>query len=183
MKLQRKQENLSIRSTVSKLSNFELETRISGKEFNLDNNNYNIESLYFAFSDDGCTFAIRRDGRITSVKAGHGKWTVSNTASASLLVPPRNMSAKSIDANYTVNQPPVKAGASYAWTDKSTLEITARFVEESLGEQTVVCRFTETERETRISIDPNVVASRAGGPRGGFAPASQQLRGVMVEIR
>ena len=84
--LKRKQEQLSIKSSVSKLSDSELETRINGKEFNLDNNNYNIESLYFAFSNEGLTFAIKRDNIISTVKAGPGQWRMSNSAMGSTLL-------------------------------------------------------------------------------------------------
>ncbi len=176
-----KQRDLSIKPLASELSNSELEERISGKEFNLDNNDYNIESLYFVFSSEGCTFALKRDSRISAIKAGLGQWRMSNTTAASLLAPPRNTSSKSIDANYDVPQSPVKAGACYVWTDKSTLEITARFVEESLGAQTIVCRFSETGGDMRITVGPATGGPQAGGPGG--LMQTPQLRGVMVDIR
>ena len=178
--LRKKQEALSIKPAVTNLPSSIFEKRISGKEFVLDNNDNNISSVYLAFDSGECTFAIKRDNRISSIKAGSTSWKISNTASASLLNPPRSAS-KSIDANYTVPQPVIKAGAVFAWTDISTLEITARFVEESLGYQTIVCRFSETGGNIRMTLGPKTSGPPAVGP-GGQTPAAL-LRGTMVDIR
>ena len=70
----------------------------------------------------------------------------------SLLAPPRVVS-KSVDANYKVLQPVIKVAASYSWTDKNTLELTARFIEESLGSETIVCKFSEVDGNVNVSIE------------------------------
>ena len=178
--LKKKQEALSIRPAVTNLPAPDLEKRISGKEFVLDNNDNNISSVYLAFDNGDCTFAIKRDNRISSIKAGSAGWKMSNGTSASLLNPPRSAS-KSVDANYTVPASAVKTGATFAWTDKSTLEITARFVEESLGAQTVVCRFTETGGNIRMTLGTKTSGPPSGGPGGQMQAA--QLRGTMVDIK
>ncbi|MBN2863719.1 MAG: serine hydrolase [Bacteroidales bacterium] len=179
--LQKKMKALAIKQQVSGLPKSEFEERISGKEFILDDNRYNIQSVYFAFENEECTLALKRDNQISSFKTGHNNWKMSNTTTASLLSPPRTMSAKSIDANYTVPRTSVKAGACYSWTDKSTLEITARFVEESLGSETIVCRISESGNTMRITIEPKSPISPAGRP--GMQGSAVQLQGVMVDIK
>ena len=49
---------------------------MSGKEFLLDDNGYNVPvGLSCCFSDKGCTFAIKRDNKISlQIKAGQGYW-------------------------------------------------------------------------------------------------------------
>ena len=82
------------------------------------------------YNSNECSFALKRNNQISVIKAGFGNWKITNSKSSSLLAPQRIMSSKSIDAKYEVLQPSVRVGASYSWTDSSTLEITARFVEE-----------------------------------------------------
>lgn len=63
-------------------------------------------------------------------------------------------------------------------TDPRTLEITSRFVEESLGAQTIECRFSELNGSITVSLGPKS-AGPAMGPAGRMQPAVQ-LRGVLV---
>ena len=179
--LQKRMKTLALKQPASKLSKSEFEEKISGNEFILDDNGYNIQSVYLAFNEEGCTFALKRDNKISSIKAGQGNFKMSISGTTSLLSPPRNLSAKSIDANYTVPRTSIKVGACYSWIDKGTLEITARFVEESLGSETIVCRFSETSNALRITIEPKSPAIQTGGP--GIQSSAVQLRGVMVNIR
>ena len=179
--LQKRQAALSIKLPASSLSQPELEAKISGREFMLSDNNYNIQSVYFAFRNGDCTFALKRDNKISEIKAGAGAWKISNYTSTSLLSPPRNPSSKSIDANYSVPRTSFKAGAGYSWTDKGILEITGRFVEENLGSETIVCRISESDNAIRLTLEPKAPALAAGRPAG-LQPLVQ-LRGVMVDIK
>lgn len=156
-----------------------LEKTVSEKEFILSENENKIQSVYFSFKNGSCTFAIKRDNAISSIKAGGQEWQVSNTLSASLLAPPRNSFSKSVDASYSILKPVIKVAAQYAWTDDKTLEITGRFVEETLGSETIVCKFSEQNNEVRITIE-----SKSPG-RSGRGPGNQQpvvLRGAMVNL-
>ena len=94
--------------------------------------------------------------------------------------PPITGRSKSVDANYSIPQSLVDASVSYSWTDKSTLELTARFVEESLGSQAITCRFTEFDGVVRVTIEQNTPSFMMRGPEG--APRVQ-LRGTMVDIK
>jgi hypothetical protein len=71
-------------------------------------------------------------------------------------------------------------GATYSWTDTATLEITARFVEESLGSQTIVCKFSDINGSIGVTIGPKSAPSLMGPP-GRVQPAIQ-LRGVLVKL-
>lgn len=179
--LQKKQSDLRLKTSVSQMTKSGFETKISGKEFVLENNDYNIQSVYFAFNNDGCSFALKRDNQISTFKAGSGSWKTTKTSLTSLLAPPRNISSKSIDANYSVPQTSVPAAISYSWTDDSTLELTARFVEESLGAQTISFRFSDINGVVRITIEQSTPAIQLRGPAG--APPRVQIRGTMVDIR
>ncbi len=179
--LQKKQSALLLRPQISKASGTETEKKISGKEFILQDNDYQIQSVYFSFNNNECSFALKRNNAISVIKAGSGVWKITNSKMASLLAPPRNVPSKSIDANYAVLQPSLKVGASYCWTDSETLEITARYVEESLGTQVIVCRFSEINGAVGVTIGPKSAPSMMGTP--GRAQPAIQLRGVLVNIQ
>jgi CubicO group peptidase (beta-lactamase class C family) len=181
--LQRKTETLSLKTPSSKVTNSELEKKISGKEFILDNNANGIQSVYFAFSNEGCTFAIKRENKISSIKAGSGMWKISNSPVSALINPVRGPSSKSIDSNFSVPATSVKVGTAYTWRDSNSLEISARFVEESLGAETVVCRFTEGSDGIRVAIGTGTASPQAAAGRPGGPQPSGQLRGVMVDIK
>lgn len=156
-----------------------LEKTVSGKEFILSENENKIQSVYFSFKNGDCTFAIKRDNAVSSIKAGGKEWQMSNTLSASLLAPPRNNFSKSVDASYSILKPIIKVAAQYAWTDEKTLEITGRFVEETLGSETIVCKFSEQNNEVRVTIESKSPA-RTGRGSGNQQPVV--LRGAMVNL-
>lgn len=175
--LRQKQAMLYLKPAGGKLSKSELESKLSGNEFDFGKNSYNIQSAYFTFNDKECSFALKRDDNISIVKFGQDKWVVSDIKSSSLLNSPRIVT-KSIDANYKILQPLIKVAGSYYWTDKNTLELTARFIEESLGPETIVCRFSEMSGTLNVSIEQKPGGSIMGMP----GPAPVPLRGTQVKI-
>ncbi len=179
--LLKRQSDLSLKTSASELTKSGFETKISGKEFILEDNDYKIQSVYFAFNNDGCSFALKRDNQISLFKAGLESWKTIKSTLTSLLAPSRNISSKSVDANYTVPQSSIIAAASYSWADSSTLELTARFVEESLGAQTIACKFAEFNGAVRITIEQSTPSFQMRGPGG--VPPRVQLRGNLVDIR
>jgi CubicO group peptidase (beta-lactamase class C family) len=179
--LQKRLAALNISSGSPSISKSSLEAKISGKEFILGSNNHNIQSVYFTFSDGVCTFSIKRENEISSIKAGLTDWKISNTSTASLLAPSRNNFSKSIDASYSAAQPVIKLAAKYAWTEEKTMEITGRFVEETLGQETIVCRFSEQNNNVQVTIEPKAPATQSRSP---FGPQQTViLRGAMVNIQ
>jgi CubicO group peptidase (beta-lactamase class C family) len=175
--LQKKLAALNLKPTAARgLSKTDIESKISGKEFDLGSNSNNIQSVYFSFNGKECSFAIKRDDNISIIKAGLESWKISNPLSSSLLAPPRAVS-KSIDANYKIPQQLIRSGVSYSWIDKNTLELTARFMEESLGTETIVCKFSEFSGNISVSIE-----SRGGGFMGMPGPPAIPLRGTLIKI-
>lgn len=61
------------------------------------------------------------------------------------------------------------------------MEITARFVEESLGAQTIVCKFSETNGSIAVTIGPKSTPGMIGSPAR-VQPAAVQLRGILVSL-
>lgn len=164
----------------SQTMNADFESEISGREFALAQNDYDIQSIYLAFDGSECTFALKRDNQVGSIKAGSGVWKISNTSAASLLAPPSSRFSKSIDANYTIPQPVIKVGAVFSWTDSSTLEISGRFVEESLRSETIVCTFSEQNGTVNLTIEPKAPAIPSRMP---MRRQPVVLRGSMIDIR
>jgi CubicO group peptidase (beta-lactamase class C family) len=178
--LQKKQSALYLKPQVPQTSESVFPTKISGKEFILDDNDYQVQSVYFTFKNNECSFAIKRNNQISVVKAGLGSWEMINSKMTSLLVPQRVTASKSIDASYAVLKPSIRVGSCYSWTDSGTLEITARFVEESLGPQTINCKFSEVNGYIVVTIGPKSAPIITGIP--GRPQPSVQLRGVLVNI-
>jgi CubicO group peptidase (beta-lactamase class C family) len=176
--LQKKEAMLYLKPFVAVASKSELESKISEKEFILEKNIYNIQSVYFTFNKGECSFAIKRDDNISIVKCAAEGWKFSNTASSALLASPRPVS-KSIDANYKLTQPVIRVAASYSWTNKNTIELTARFVEESLGSETIVCKFSEFNGTVNVSIEQKPGGLMMGMP----APPAAPLRGALIKIK
>jgi CubicO group peptidase (beta-lactamase class C family) len=177
--LQKKQSTLILKPQLSKVTEPELVKKISGKEFILQDNDYQIQSVYFTFNDGECSFAIKRNSQVSVIRASSGSWKMTNSKMTSLLAPARAAS-KSIDANYAVLQPVIKVGTSYFWSEPGTLEITARFIEESLGTQVIVCKFSEINGSMGVTIGPKSAPLQMGSPLR--AQPAIQLRGLLVNI-
>ncbi len=178
--LLKRQSALTVKASASQLTKSGFEAKISGKEFILEDNDFEIQSVYFAFNGDGCSFALKRENQITIFKAGMGSWKTTKSPLTSLLAPARNAASKSVDANYSIPNLSRDAAAIYSWTDDSTLGLTARFVEESLGDQTITCKFSELNSVVRITIEQSTPSFMMRGPGG--APRVL-LRGTMVDIK
>lgn len=178
--VRKRSQALQISTGEAGTMNADFASRISGKEFALAENEHEIQSVYFAFHQGECTFALKRNNQVESVRAGSGRWKMSNSSSASLLAPPRDNVSKSIDANYTIPQPVIKLGATYAWTNENTLEIKGRFVEESLRDETIVCTFSERFGPLSVTIEPKAAAGPARFP---MRREPVVLRGSIIEIK
>jgi CubicO group peptidase (beta-lactamase class C family) len=176
--LKNRQSDLSLKPAASQASQPELVAKISGKEFLLEDNDYRIQSVNLDFSNEGCSFGLKRDNLVSVFKAGSGSWRTNRSSMTSLLAPSRVMS-KSFDADYTMQQASIPAAASFSWTDDSTLKLTARFVEESLGDQVITFKFSDTNGIINVTIEQN---SPSFVRRGPSSTPGVLLRGTMVDI-
>jgi CubicO group peptidase (beta-lactamase class C family) len=167
--LRKKLTSLSIKTGAVASASSTFSARVSGKNVVFATNNFGIQGVGFRFKNGICELTFKRENSNYTIKAGQDAWKLSNTGLTSLLSTPRAGSSKSIDANYKILQPVIRPAATYTWTDNNTLEFTARFVEETLGAEAVIFRFSE-EGE---NISVNLTRKGGRGPamgQGGQAP-------------
>jgi CubicO group peptidase (beta-lactamase class C family) len=162
--LLKKLTSLYITPSPAKSVTSSLVSGISGKPMVFGDNNYGIKEIVFSFNSDHCLVTYKKESDIQSIKAGQDTWKYSDTYLTSLLSVQRPASPKSRDANYSILQPVIKCAASYSWTDKNTLELTARFVEESLGAEGVTFKFAERDGALNVTIERK--PGRGGSMRG-----------------
>ena len=179
-KLKERQKALTLRPLSVVKPESEIMKEISGKEFILSVNDFQIQSVYFDIDNNVCSFGVKRNNQVSYIKAGSGSWKTTNSKLTSLLTLSRNVQSKSIDANYSVPQGTVKVGASYTWTDPNTLEITARYVEESLGSQTIECKFSKVNGTVGVTLGAKAAPVMTGAQ--GRTQVPTILRGVMVDL-
>ena len=137
--------------------------------------------MIFSFNTDYCLVTYKKDSGTQSIKAGKDSWRYSESSLTSLLSAQRPASPKSRDANYSILQPVIKSAASYSWTDDNTLELTARFVEESTGGEGVIFRFDEQQGKLNVTVERKSARGGPGGGRGpGFPGAPGPLTGIVL---
>jgi hypothetical protein len=157
--LRKRLASLSIKTTAipSHVSTFQ--AKVSGKSVTFSENNFGIQGIGFKFINDVCELSIKRENVTYTIKAGKDSWVKSNTLLTSLLSAPRPAS-KSIDANYSIQHPVIRPAGYYTWTDNNTLDFTVRFVEETLGSEGVIIKFSEENG----SINVNLTRKGGRGP-------------------
>lgn len=175
--LQKKQSSLSITPASLKSEASPIMSRINGKTLEFPQNSNGIKEIKFSFDNGFCTMTLRKESETSQIKAGKGSWGYANITQSSLLSPSRAASMKSRDANYTILQPVIRIASSYSWTDNNTLELTSRFVEESVGTEDLVFKFMDREGALGVTIGRK--SARAAGP--GFPGAQEPLTGKLVE--
>jgi hypothetical protein len=176
--LLRKEAALSIKPPFPASSESDFETKISGKEFILGENSFDIQSVYFTFRDGECDLTVKKDNNISLLKAGLDTWITVSAKLGYLLATPRFSSIMNIDANYEVPQSIMKMAARYSWTSSNTLELTVRVVEESIGSRTLVCSFSEFNR----MIFMTVRQTTGGLAMPGEAQQDTTLTGTLLEV-
>lgn len=111
----------------------DMAAQISGKEYQLEKNEYNAESVSFDFFDDKCIFTLKEDGkpdiRITN---GLNYWIREGNRKPS---PHSLFSLRRIDFDSIV-------AASATWQNKNTLVLTWRFIE-TVHSDSLTCIFDD----------------------------------------
>jgi hypothetical protein len=177
--LQKMVASLSVKTSPVKSVESSFATRVSGKSVEFQTNNFGIQALGFKFSENICLLAIKRDNITYYIKSGLDKWIRSETSLSSMFAAPRTSVSKSIDANYSIIQPVIRLAASYLWTDNNTLEVTARFIEESLATEGLICKFTEEGGVISVSLERKSTRGSGLGPRAQATPIV--LKGKIIE--
>ncbi len=120
-----------------------LQSEISGKKYNLDNNDRRLKAVTFNFNDDQCIITMDYIDNSWNIDFGSINWVIGTTTRPG---PNLLLSAR----NHLAGIPPVQTAGIYRWRDEKTLELTLRYIE-SPHTETITCRFDED----KISIDIN----------------------------
>ena len=122
-----------------------LADKISGKEFMLDKNPFNAKSVSFRFTNDGCVFTLKEDGKPDiNITNGLNKWVRKGNLkpSAHSLFSLRRIDFDSIVA------------AGYGWQNDNTLQITWRFIETVHGDS-LTCIFDDDKLTIKFLFSVN----------------------------
>jgi hypothetical protein len=128
-KLKQKLKSLSI-PAVALNSSSPLASKISGKVFTLDANDFKGKNVSFKFSENSCVFTLIDDRGKRSVTCGINKWIENKIENNAPFALPERMDAPSAIA------------ASATWSDDRTLVIAWRFTEMGHGDK-LICTFDD----------------------------------------
>ncbi|HUQ67430.1 MAG TPA: serine hydrolase [Flavitalea sp.] len=115
---------------------------INGKNFVMQPNDKNIESVSFQFSDNLYTVNIKSDTAAHSILFAPAKWHEGETTRQG---PYLVSSAK----NKLQGLPPFKVAGEYNWRDENKLELILRYIE-SPHTETLVCYFDDNKLKIEI---------------------------------
>jgi CubicO group peptidase (beta-lactamase class C family) len=131
-----------------------LAAKISGRKFEIKSNDLAIQQVAFDFDKTNARIDIVKSDIPYSYSASSTGWPLSETNLFSLSQPAR------------LNQStPIKVVANYSWLDANTLQLTTRFLEESIGKEVWTFHFQQnaTDIELKITTDgrqPKVLESK-----------------------
>jgi hypothetical protein len=125
--------------------------RISGKRIELVQNEAGVKTLSISFKNSNAQLQIDRGNENYEIKAGLDNWQFSQTRLNTLAGPPR--------PGQTL---PIQVASKYTWTDAVTLELTSRFVEESIRSEGWILRFEENDSEVKVHIEVKVFVEFMG---------------------
>ncbi len=122
-----------------------VESKISGKYFMLDKNEFNARSVSFSFAKDKCVFTLKEDGRLDiKITNGLNFWI----REGNLKPAPHSLfSLRRIDFDSIV-------AASYTWQNENTLLLTWRFIETVHGD-CLTCIFDEDRITIKFLLSVN----------------------------
>ncbi len=141
---------LSCSRTISTNSSLLLK-RISGKRIEVAENELGILALKISMKNKDARIRIERDNEAFEIMAGRDHWEYSQTRLTTLAGAPRPTQVL-----------PVQVASKYSWTNASTLELTLRFVEESIRSEVWILRFEENGKEIKVHIEVKVYVEFMG---------------------
>lgn len=152
--LARRIASLSLSKTTSFNSDsVSLLPSISGKKIEVAQNDLGVQAVSIAMQGADARMEIMRDNKTYELVAGLDKWKFSETMMNTLNAAPRSKQTL-----------PIKVASTSTWSDATTFELTARFVEESIGSEVWVFQFEETRDGIQVHIETKPVP--AGMPFG-----------------
>ena len=136
--------------------------RISGKGIELIQNETGVKALSILFKNSDAQLQIDRGNENCEIKAGLANWQFSESKLNTLSGPLRPGQAL-----------PIRVASKYSWTDSVTLELTSRFVEESIRSEVWIFRFEDNGSEVKVHIEVKIFVEFLG-------IQSRKLEGKMV---
>lgn len=126
-------------------------SRISGKRIEVAQNEVGIRGLSISTKNTDALLQIDRGDEKYEITAGLDHWKFSQTKLTTLAGPPRPTQGS-----------PIQVASKYSWTDGATLELTSRFVEESIRNEVWILRFEERGTEVKVHIEIKVYVEFMG---------------------
>ena len=125
--------------------------KISGKKIEVAQNEVGVKALNLSIKNTNALIQIDRGNEKFEITSGLDAWKFSQTKLNTLVGPPRPTQGL-----------PIKVASKYSWTDAATLELTSRFVEESIRSEVWILRFEEIGAEIKVHIEIKVFVEFMG---------------------
>lgn len=122
--------------------------RVSGKNYALESNSQNIQSIKFDFNDNICQVQFQTDSSVHAFNFGLQNWEKGETT---IRGPYLVAGAK----NSLNGLSPFKVAGAYTWLDANTLQLVLRYIE-SPHSETFLCRFNGNDLELKRSFSMNL---------------------------
>lgn len=95
---------------------------VSGRRYQLETNERNLEEVAFRFADTICYFSVKAGGREYEFPLGNGHWEYGETSK-----PGPNLLLGAL--GHFAGLPPARIAGAFTWPDNKTLEVTVRYIE------------------------------------------------------
>lgn len=122
-----------------------LQSKISGKKIELAQNELGIRALKITATNSDAQLQVEFGDKKYEFSAGPDEWKLGQTKLKTLATAPGP------DQDL-----PIHVASKYSWTDETTLELTIKFVEESIRSEVWILRFEEDGTEIMVSIEMKV---------------------------
>jgi CubicO group peptidase (beta-lactamase class C family) len=120
-----------------------LAKKISGKHIEVSKNEAGISGLsIYIDGADNMSLKIFHGNEVSEMKADYGDWELSNTLLKSLVGSSTNNSAG-----------PYKVASMYDWINDTSMNISFRFLEESIRQENLILRFEEVGDVINVNIE------------------------------
>ena len=116
--------------------------RISGKKIEVAKNEIGIQALSIYFKNTDARIQIERGNEKYDIIAGLDNWKFSQTRINTLAGTPR-----------PIQEHPIQVASKYSLTGTDTIELTFRFVEESIRSEVWNLRYENSGKETKVHIE------------------------------
>lgn len=126
-------------------------SKISGSKIEVAQNELGMQAIRLTMTDNDASVQLEYGSENYEFTAGHDQWKSGQTRLKTLAAAP-----------VPGQDLPVTVAAKYSWIDESTLELTIKFVEESIRSEVWILRFEENGPEIKVPIEIKVQVEFVG---------------------